>query len=115
MQEIKTTSTLYIPDNIKTSFEFFAGIGWKEMSYIAIFAGIALMLALIYNGIAQDNFGFFRGAIMVILAIATAVSLFKKDNQNQSMIDHGRRFLRFNRQQQKFKYKHHDSFRSENM
>jgi len=66
MSDINTTSTLYIPDNIKTNYEFMPGFG--------------------------------------------AFGVFKKDNYNQSMLDHARRFFLFSKEQQKYKYQYYNPF-----
>ena len=106
---------LYIPDNIKTGFEFFPGLGWREVVYGAILTGAAFGAVLIWNSFTEDGFEFFRGAAVVVLGALTSYGLFKKDNFNQSMIDHGRRFLVFAKEQQVFKYRYHDPFSFENL
>ena len=110
MQEIKTTSTLYIPDNIKTGFEFVGGFGWKEMARAAAITGIAAIFALIYNAITRPEHGFFVVAGVIFVVAAGCVTALRKDATNQSAIDHGRRFIRFSKEQQKFKYKYHNPF-----
>ena len=109
--ENKTKTTLYVPDNIKTGFELLNGFGWRQIGQSAIVVGIALVIVFIWNGIAGDDFGFFRGSATLILSAAASYGLFREDALNQSMVDHGRRFLRFSREQQKYKYRHYDPFR----
>jgi len=110
MSDIKTTSTLYIPDNIKTNYEFMPEFGWEEMIKAAIVVGIALVIALIWGGITSHEHSFFHGVAIVGIAGFGAFGVFKKDNYNQSMLDHARRFFLFSKEQQKYKYQYYNPF-----
>jgi len=115
MQETKTTSTLYIPDNIRTDYEFFSGFGWKEMIRLVIVAIVALIIAFIWAGISGHEHSFFHGTAIVAISGFAAFTVFRKDNNNQSMIDHTRRFLLFSKEQQKYKYRYYNPFDSKNL
>jgi len=112
MQEIKTTSTLYIPDNIKTGFEAMSGFGWKEIAKTIAVVGVAFVVAVIWH-FATGQEHIFHGIGIVVISGGVAFVFFRKDENNQSMLDNIRRFARFSREQQKYKYRYHDPYASQ--
>jgi len=101
---------LYIPDNIKTGYEFVSGFGWGEFAKTAVIIGISLIVALIWNGISDSTNGFIRSFLIVALSGGAAIGFFRKDDTNQSMLDHMKRIFRFSKEQQKFKYCYYNPF-----
>ena len=107
-----TTSTLYIPDNIKTGFEVW-GLGLKEIAITAIAVGIAFIASLIIGGLVDVDSFMLPGLGIMIITGATAAVALKKNENNLSMVDHIRLLSRFAKEQQKFKYKYYDQYSSE--
>ena len=111
----ETNTSLYIPDNIKSGVEFISGVGWKEAIISAIVGAIAVFASIIFNAITSQEHGFLIIAGAAVVSIGVTLLVVRKDDLNQSMLDHGRRFLAFSKEQQKFKYRYYNPFDPDNI
>lgn len=104
-------TSLYIPVNIKTRFEFFDGYGTSEL--------IPTILAALVSGFfAFVIHAFFGGTIMpvltVLITIAASVTALTKGENNMSLIDHTICVLSFMRKQQRYQYYYTDEWSDTN-
>ena len=94
---------LYIPVNIKTRFEFFDGFGFPELGITAIVALISGLIAFFISNI-------YNGALLVLISSAMVVTLVRKNQYNQSVLDMIKIFIRFQQKQQKYKYEYYNKY-----
>jgi len=96
---------LYIPVNIKTRFEFFDGFGFPELGVTSIVALISGLIAFFVGDI-------YNGALFVLISASMVVTLTRKNQYNQSVMDMIKVFMRFHQKQQKYKYEYYNKYGS---
>jgi len=103
------TTSLYIPVNIRTRFEFFDGYGMAElMPTLGIAAGSGFIAVLIHAATGSTV-----GAILLVLvSIAATVMALAKGEGNMSMVNHIQCILRFMREQRRYEYVYDSDFTS---
>ena len=106
MDTLNTTS-LYIPVNIKTRFEFFDGYGITELLPTIITALTSGSFAFIINAITG---GIVVPVLIVLVSIAASVMALAKGENNMSLVDHIKCIFRFSREQKKYPYYYTDDW-----
>ena len=103
-----TTTSLYIPVNIKTRFEFFDGYGMTELLPTILAALISGILAFIINTATGGVIG---PVLMVLVTVAASVMALAKSESNMSVVDQTKCVLRFMREQKVYSYYYTDELR----
>ena len=95
-------TSLYIPVNIKTRFEFFNGFGFAELIPTIIITLLSGIIAFVTYGVTADTVA---SILIVLVTIAASVMCLTKGAYNLSMLDQIRQLIRFSRGQKIFKYR----------
>jgi hypothetical protein len=100
-------TSLYIPVNIKTRYEFFDGYGAKELPATAAAVFVSGFFAFVIHAV-------FGGAVLPVLIVlvtaAASVTALAKGENNMSVADHAECVLRFMREQRKYPYYYTDEW-----
>jgi hypothetical protein len=107
---VEQSSSLYIPVNIKTRFEFFDGYGVKELIPTIIAALTSGFFAFILHAVAG---GTMLPVLAVLVTIAASVMALAKGDNNMSVVDQTKCVLRFSREQKKYPYFYTDEWSDE--
>jgi len=100
-------TSLYIPVNIKTRFEFFDGYGVSELLPTIFAALVSGFLAFIIHAIAG---GTIMPVLTVLITVSASVMALAKGDQNMSVIDQAKCVLRFSREQRHYPYYYTDEW-----
>ena len=95
------TTSLYIPVNIKTRFEFFDGYGVPELLPTIAAALASGFIAFIINAATGGVIG---PVLTVLVTVAASVMALAKGESNLSVVDQTKCVLRFMREQRKYPY-----------
>ena len=104
---MEPNTSLYVPVNIKTRFEFFDGYGVTELIPTVIAALVSGFFAFIAHA-ATD--GAIVPVLIVLITIAASVMALSKGENNMSVIDQTKCVLRFSREQRKYPYYYTDEW-----
>lgn len=103
-------TSLYIPVNIKTRFEFFDGYGVKELLPTVLAALVSGFFAFAVHAAAG---GTILPVLMVLVTVAASVMALAKGENNMSVVDQAKCVLRFMRGQRKYAYYYTDEWGDE--
>ncbi len=103
-------TSLYIPVNIKTRFEFFDGYGFKELVPTIVAALVSGFFAFIIHAAAG---GMILPVLLVLVTVAASVMALSKGENNMSVIDQTKCVLRFMREQRGYAYHYTDEWEDE--
>jgi hypothetical protein len=104
---MEPNTSLYIPVNIKTRFEFFDGYGVTELIPTIVTTLASGFIALIVHTATNSAI---IPVLIVLVTIATSVTVLSKGDNNMSVIDQTRCVLRFSREQKKYPYYYTDEW-----
>ena len=108
MIENDYTDRLFTPANIKVRYEFISGFGFNELFTTIIVAGVFSALIFLINLLfIKDNYN----AVLVVSVFGVAVGMaVRKNDMNQSITDIVKLAIKFELQQQKYKYTYHKRY-----
>lgn len=96
---------LKVPENITTRWELWRGFGVKETAITAISSSIAIIIAVLYVMLKQDDpMAQVKAVIGVLLIIFVTISTVIKIENNQSILDYILRVIHYHREQQDYLY-----------
>jgi hypothetical protein len=104
---MEPTTSLYIPVNIKTRFEFFDGYGVKELIPTIAAALASGFFAFVIHALAG---GTILPVLLVLVTIAASVMALAKGESNMSAVDQVKCVLRFTREQREYPYYYTDEW-----
>ena len=107
---MEPNTSLYIPVNIKTRFEFFDGYGVTELIPTIIAAIVSGFFALIIHTVMG---GAILPVLLVLITVAASVMALAKGENNMSVVDQTKCVLRFSREQRKYPYYYTDEWEAE--
>ena len=104
---MENNTSLYIPVNIKTRFEFFEGFGVSELMPTIIAALVSGFIAFIVHAATG---GAIMPVLMVLVTIVASVMALAKGENNMSVADQAKCVLRFSREQREYLYRYTDEW-----
>jgi len=103
---------VFIPSNIEAEKQIFSGLGMLEVSFVALFGFISLIICLILNIIFKIEIMYLGAFILITLGGSYAIV--KKDENGMSFFKMMKYFFKFYKSVKKYKYKYRtDWFKSE--
>lgn len=101
---------LYIPVNVPDRNELIPGFGVKEIVCCLVVLAIGIITAII---MCISGTGILWALGVAIVMLVLAITIFRKNQYGENLIDKTQYVIKFSKSQKKYQYKYHNIYEGE--